>query len=98
MEDIEKQKRIGYRESLQYITTSNLQSYHIPQGFLYRRCVFILSTYKKNDCYYRIFYTLLISSLYFEETGGLGQKCSNRKWLRIKRIGGKIVKQEKSSN
>lgn len=65
MEDIEKQKRIGYRESL--------QSYHIPQGFLYRRCVLILSTYKKNDCYYRIFYTLLISSLRFEKQASWGK-------------------------
>lgn len=91
MEDIEKQKRICNIEN-----PCNRIIYR--KDFYIADAFFILSTYKKNDCYYRIFYTLLISSLRFEKTSGLGQKCSNRKWLRIKRIGGKIVKQEKSSN
>jgi hypothetical protein len=43
-------------------------------------------------------YTLLISSLYFEETGGLGQKysnrkkCSNRKFMRSRKIGARVAK------
>jgi len=32
------------------------------------------------------------------KSGKIGGRCSNRKGLRIKRIGGKIVKQEKNSN
>ena len=81
---------------------SDLDCFNGRNRIIYRKDFYIADAflfYPHIKTITGFFYTLLISSLRFEKTSGLGQKCSNRKkcsnWkcMRGRKIGAKVVKQ-----